>query len=77
MLLVIFGLFSEGKTLKSFVFRLSPLPDSWEQLIVDKFNQMNYVTLVCNGIGGVLQGGLAIIGFALAGIGSPKPMVLL
>ena len=70
MLLVIFGLFSEGKALKSFAFRLSPLPDTWEQLIVDKFNQMNYVTLVCNGIGGVLQGGLATIGFAFSGIGS-------
>ena len=70
MLLVIFGFFSEGQTLKKFAFRLSPLPDSWEQLIVDKFNQMNHVTLVCNGIGGVLQGGLATIGFAITGVSS-------
>ena len=70
MLLVIFGLFSEGQTLKRFAFRLSPLPDSWEQLIVDKFNQMNHVTLVCNGIGGVLQGGFATIGLAIAGVSS-------
>ena len=70
MILVIFGLLSEGQTLKKFIFKLSPLPDAWEQRMVDKFNQMNYVTLVCNGLGGVLQGGLATIGLALSGVSS-------
>lgn len=70
MLLVIYGLFVDGPKLKNFLFNLSPLPNEQEQLIVHKFNQMNYVTLVCNGIGGVLQGGLATIGFYFAGIPS-------
>lgn len=70
MMIVVFGLFVDGPKLKKFVFELSPLPNEQEQLIVEKFNQMNYVTLVCNGIGGILQGGLAAIGFYFAGIPS-------
>ena len=70
MILVIYGLFVDGPTLKRFFFNLSPLPNDQEQLILHKFNQMNYVTLICNGIGGVLQGGLATIGFYFAGIQS-------
>lgn len=70
MLLVIFTLFRDGPVLKKFILELSPLPDEDEELIINKFNEMNYVTLVCNGLGGVIQGGLAGIGFAIAGIGS-------
>jgi predicted PurR-regulated permease PerM len=70
MLLATYGLFLEGDQLKKYFFKLSPLPDREEQMILDKFIQMNYVTLVCNGIGGLLQGVLAGIGMALAGIDS-------
>lgn len=70
MMLVIFALFNNGPRLKKYLFKLSPLPNEQEELIVNKFNQMNYVTLVCNGIGGILQGGLAAVGFYLAGIPS-------
>ena len=70
MLLVTYGLFLDGEKLKGYLFDLSPLPSKDEQLIVDKFNQMNHVTLICNGLGGVLQGGIATIGFYFAGIGS-------
>ena len=35
---------------------------------MEKFNQMNFVTLVCNGLGGLIQGILAGIGFWFAGI---------
>jgi len=70
MLVAIFSLFLDGHKMKKFVFNLSPLPDDQEQMMLEKFSQMNYVTLVCNGLGGVIQGGLAGIGFWLAGLNS-------
>lgn len=70
MILGIFTIFVEGEKLKDFIFKLSPLPDEQEQLILEKFSQMNYVTLVCNGVGGVIQGILAGIGFWIAGLQS-------
>lgn len=68
MVMIIYALLAEGKDLKLFLFELSPLPDEQEELILEKFNQMNYVTLVCNGVGGLIQGVLAGIGFWVAGI---------
>ena len=70
MLLVIYSLFSQGEKLKKFLMKLSPLTDEEEELLLDNFNQMNYVTIVCNGIGGIMQGVLAGIGFWLAGVPS-------
>ena len=63
-------LFTYGEELKKFIFKLSPLPDDQEQLLLDKFNQMNYVTLVGNGVGGLIQGILAGLMFAIMGIPS-------
>ncbi|WP_419607102.1 AI-2E family transporter [Thiolapillus sp.] len=68
MILVIYALLAEGKPLKEFFLKFSPLPDDQEELIIEKFNQMNFVTLVCNGLGGLIQGLLAGIGFWVAGI---------
>lgn len=70
MILTTFALLHEGDQLKKFALKLSPMPDDQEHLLVDKFNQMNYVTLVCNGIGGLIQGFLAAIGLYLAGVES-------
>ncbi len=70
MVLVIYSLFSQGDRLKAFIGKLSPLPEDQENLLLHNFNQMNYVTIVCNGLGGVLQGVLAGIGFWLAGVPS-------
>ncbi|MCP4298629.1 MAG: AI-2E family transporter [Proteobacteria bacterium] len=70
MLVVIYSLLAEDDKFKDFIMKLSPLPDDEEELVMQKFNQMNYVTLVGNGIGGVIQGSLAIIGFWWAGIDS-------
>ncbi len=70
MLLIIFSLFSQGDKLKAFIFKLSPLPDDEEELLLKNFNQMNYVTIVCNGLGGLIQGVLAGIAFWIAGIPS-------
>jgi predicted PurR-regulated permease PerM len=70
MILALFTLFVEGEKLKAFIFKLSPLPDEQEQIILEKFSQMNFVTLICNGIGGLIQGGLAGVGMAIAGFSS-------
>lgn len=70
MLLVCYSLLTEGHTLKSFLLRLSPLPNAEEELVIQKFNQMNYVTLVCNGLGGILQGVIAGFAFWIVGIES-------
>ena len=70
MVLVIYSLFAQGDRLKAFTLKLSPLPDDQEELLLHNFNQMNYVTIVCNGLGGIIQGVLAGIGFWLAGIPS-------
>jgi len=68
MILVIYALLAEGVLLKKFLLELSPLPNDQEELIIEKFNQMNFVTLVCNGLGGLIQGVLAGIGFWFAGL---------
>lgn len=70
MMVAIFSLIVEGKAIRQFFLELSPLPNDEEELVIDKFNQMNYVSLVGNGIGGVIQGVLAALGFWWAGIGS-------
>lgn len=70
MLVAIFALFMSGDKLKDYIFKLSPLPEDQEQKILDRYNQMNYVTLVGNGIGGIIQGVLAGIAFWLCGIPS-------
>lgn len=63
MMVVIFSLLLEGERVKEFFLQLSPLPSEEEELVITKFNQMNYVTMVGNGIGGIIQGVLAGVGF--------------
>ncbi len=70
MMIIIYEFLLEGPRIKRFLLALSPLPDEEEELVLKKFNQMNFVTLVGNGIGGLIQGGLAGIGFWFAGIES-------
>lgn len=70
MVFAVYGLFLYGEQFKQYIFELSPLPDEEEEKILSKFNQMNYVTMVGNGVGGIIQGGLA--GIALWGLGMPS-----
>lgn len=70
MLVVIYGLLVDGARLKRFALKLSPMPDDEEELVIRRFNQMNFVTIIGNGIGGIIQGGLCGVGFWLAGIES-------
>jgi predicted PurR-regulated permease PerM len=70
MNLACFTIFVEGEKMKAFFFRLSPLPDEQEQQILEKFSQMNDVTLICNGIGGIIQGLLGGLGLWFVGFES-------
>jgi predicted PurR-regulated permease PerM len=70
MMLMIYTLLVDGHAVKRFILDLSPMPDDEEELVFEKFNQMNFVTLIGNGIGGLIQGSLAGIGFWVAGIES-------
>ncbi|MCP5513100.1 MAG: AI-2E family transporter [Leptospiraceae bacterium] len=70
MILAIFALFKHGNELQEFLLDLSPLRNEDEKLIIRQFNMMNYVTLVSNGIGGLIQGIMAGIGLWVAGIES-------
>jgi predicted PurR-regulated permease PerM len=70
MVVASYAFFIQGENLKKFIFALNPLPDDQEQMILDRFSQMNDATLVCNGIGGVVQGSLAGIGLWMCGIES-------
>ncbi|PIP93393.1 MAG: hypothetical protein COW00_02475 [Bdellovibrio sp. CG12_big_fil_rev_8_21_14_0_65_39_13] len=70
MMLALYALFLEGPQLKNYIFKLSPLPNEQEQALLDKFNQMNFVTMVGNGVGGLIQGVLAGIAFWIAGFPS-------
>ncbi len=68
MILFTYSLLRNGKYIRKFLVKIIPLSDDVIDISFKKFNQMNYVTLVCNGLGGILQGGLAGILFWLAGI---------
>jgi predicted PurR-regulated permease PerM len=70
MILTVHGFIISGEDLKNYLFELSPLPDDQENHILQKFNQMNFATLVGNGLGGILQGVLAGVGLWFLGANS-------
>jgi predicted PurR-regulated permease PerM len=68
MIVFIFALLKNGKYIKVFLNRIIPLPTKIFNTTLDRFNQMNFVTLVCNGLSGLIQGTIGGITFWLAGI---------
>ena len=70
MLVFIYSLLIKGTEIKNFLFKIIPLQDEVVSLTFDRFNQMNFVTLVCNGIGGIIQGVSAGFIFFICGIES-------
>lgn len=70
MVLAIYGFFHEGEKFKRYIASISPLSEEDHERILAKFNQMNYVTLVGNGIGGLVQGVFAGLIFWACGIPS-------
>jgi predicted PurR-regulated permease PerM len=73
IVVLVFYAFVQGPRLKSFLFKLSPLPDDQDELIVTKFTLVARSVLIGNGIGSVLQG--IVGGLAMALVGLPSPVL--
>jgi len=65
MLLIIYYLLLDGNRLVSFIVNLSPLPDDQDEKLIQKFKDMAGAIIVGNGLGGLIQGILGGIVFAL------------
>lgn len=71
MMLVVFFLLKDGRTLLDFLVDLSPLPKDQDEKLIEKFKVMAGAILVVNGIGGFLQGVCGGILFSICGFRSP------
>ena len=71
MLLIVFYLLIDSQRLVSFIVGLSPLPDDQDEKLIQKFKDMAVAILLGNGLGGLIQGTLGGIVFALFGFKSP------
>jgi predicted PurR-regulated permease PerM len=71
MLLIVFYLLIDNQRLVSFIVGLSPLPDDQDEKLIQKFKDMAVAILLGNGLGGLIQGTLGGIVFALFGFKSP------
>ncbi|CAK8716045.1 Putative PurR-regulated permease PerM [Candidatus Electrothrix aarhusensis] len=71
LILMIYFLLIEMDRLIRFITRLSPLPETQNNLLLKKFLDISGVILVGNGISGVFQGVMGGIFFAVLGIKSP------
>lgn len=70
-IVMIFYLFADGEHLKKFLFRLSPLPDHEDAMLVETFQKVARGVVVGNGLGSALQGLLGGIAMWVAGLPSP------
>ncbi|MBW1961431.1 MAG: AI-2E family transporter [Deltaproteobacteria bacterium] len=71
MLIVIYFLLLDGHKLIAFITDLSPLPREQDEKLIRKFEDIAYAILIVNGVGGLIQGILGGIVFALFGLKSP------
>lgn len=70
-IVMIFYLFADGDRLRAFLFRLSPLPDHEDALLVDTFQKVSRGVIVGNGLGSAIQGLLGGVAMWVAGLPSP------
>ncbi|MFC1815579.1 AI-2E family transporter [Thermodesulfobacteriota bacterium] len=71
MLLVIYYLLIDGHKVISFITDLSPLPAEQDEKLIRKFKDIAGAILIGNGLGGLIQGLLGGIVFAIFGLESP------
>ena len=71
MLLIIFYLLIDTPRLISFIVKISPLPEDQDQILIQKFKDIATAILLGNGLGGLIQGTLGGIVFALFDLKSP------
>lgn len=72
-IVMIFYLFADGEHLRTFLFRLSPLPDHEDALLVETFQKVAHGVVVGNGLGSAIQGLLG--GLAMWAAGLPSPLL--
>lgn len=73
LIAAVFYLLVDGPRFERFVFKLSPLPESHEQLLLAKFGHVGRAILFGNGIGSAIQGILG--GIAMTAVGLPSPVL--
>ncbi len=71
MILIIFYLLIDSRRLAEFIIQLSPLPNEQDEKLIQKFKDMAGAILIGNGLGGIIQGTLGGIVFAIFGFNSP------
>ena len=71
MIVIVFYFLIDSHRLATFIVRLSPLPDDQDEKLIQKFKDMAGAILIGNGLGGIIQGTLGGIVFALFGFNSP------
>ncbi|MDY6790217.1 MAG: AI-2E family transporter [Thermodesulfobacteriota bacterium] len=71
MLLIIYYLLIDKQRLHAFILNISPLPDDQDDKLFRKFKDMAGAVLIGNGLGGLIQGILGGIVFAVFGLKSP------
>lgn len=71
VLAMVFYIQVDGERLRLFLFRLSPLPDEEDALIVETFKKVSRGVIVGNGLGSILQGVLGGLAMWWAGLPSP------
>jgi predicted PurR-regulated permease PerM len=71
MLLIVFYLLIDSRRLIAFISSLSPLPDDQDLHLIQKFKDISGAILLGNGLGGLIQGTLGGIVFAVFGFRSP------
>jgi predicted PurR-regulated permease PerM len=71
LMLVSFYLFIDGPRLMNFIIELSPLPHEQVQTLIRKFEDMAGAIIIGNGLGGIFQGIMGGVAFALGGLNSP------
>ena len=72
-ILTLFYLLIDGERLQRFMFRLSPLPDDEDLMLLQKFQTVGRAIVVGNGISSVVQGLLG--GIAMAVVGLPSAVL--
>lgn len=73
MLMTVFFLFRDGKSLLERIIRLTPLQDKYDREIFNKFREVSYSAIVSTIVTGIVQGFLAGIAYYIVGV----PVLLL
>lgn len=71
VIVMTFYLFADGERLRVFIFRLSPLPDDEDALLVETFQKVSRGVIVGNGMGSAIQGVLGGLAMWVVGLQSP------